>query len=223
MTVVAIDGPSASGKGSTSRELAARLGFLHVDTGAMYRALTWHCQQAGVIPADASGRELNAAEQGAVARECVAWPVRVVSERGQLLVEVGGRRLGEELRGAEVTAFVARVSHVQAVRDWMLGFQRGCVRFGDLVMDGRDIGTRIFTETPLKYFLEACPEVRRKRGGNEGHGGGVAHRDELDKDLNRPAADALQIDTSEMPVAAVVEKVLNDIRAKQAAADARRA
>lgn len=215
MKVIAIDGPSASGKGSTSRDLARRLGFLHVDTGAMYRALTWHCQQLGVIPADASGREFTADEQAAVARVCGEWPVRMVAADGHLRVAIGGHLPDEELRGAAVTAFVARVSHVPAVRAWMLDFQRGCARFGNLVMDGRDIGTRIFPETPFKFFLHACEKVRAQRGENQGHGGGVAKRDLLDADLNFPAADALSIDTSERTIAENVELVLAAIRERE--------
>ncbi len=213
--VIAIDGPSASGKGSTSRELARRLGFLHVDTGAMYRALTWHCQQAGLIPNDAEGRELTPAEQSSVAQACETWPVELLARAGHLVVAVGGQVPDAELRSTAVTSYVARVSHVPEVRDWMLGFQRGCAQFGSLVMDGRDIGTRIFRETPCKFFLHARDEVRAKRGQNDGHGGGVIDRDRLDQDLNQPAADAVLIDTSEHTVAEIVEQVLAIIEQRQ--------
>ena len=213
--VIAIDGPSASGKGSTSRELARRLGFLHVDTGAMYRALTWHCQHAGLIPNDAEGRELTAAEQASVALACEQWPVELRVRAGHVVVAVAGQVPDAALRSAEVTSYVARVSHVPEVRDWMLGFQRGCACFGSLVMDGRDIGTRIFRETPFKFYLHARDDIRAQRGQNGGHGGGVANRDRLDQDLNQPAADAVLIDTSEHSVAEIVEQVLAVIRQRQ--------
>lgn len=218
--VIAIDGPSASGKGSTSRELARRLGYLHVDTGAMYRALTWHCQRLGVIPADTEGREFTAAESAAVARICGEWPVRLVADGGHLRVAVAGHLPDEELRGPVVTSYVARVSHVPEVRAWMLDFQRGCAEFGSLVMDGRDIGTRIFPGTPFKFFLTAREEVRKARGENEGHGGGVARRDSIDQDLNQPAADAVLVDTSDRSVAAVADWVLGLIRERERRGDA---
>src|ERR1043165_8775271 len=189
LIVIAIDGPSASGKGSTARALAQRLGYLHVDTGAMYRALTWHCQRLGIVPPDAAGKQLP--DPDAVARECQTWGAKLVEAHHHLRVEVGGHRPGEELRTDAVAGKVALVSHVPAVREWMLHFQRGCARFGNLVMEGRDIGTRIFTETPFKFYLEAHPEVRERRGTHVGHGGGVSDRDRLDADLNFPAPDAV--------------------------------
>jgi cytidylate kinase len=109
---------------------------------------------------------------------------------------------------------VARVSHVAAVRNWMLGFQRGCARFGSLVMDGRDIGTRIFNETPFKFFIYACEKVREKRGTHAGHGGGVALRDRIDADLNQAAPDAVLVDTSEHTVAMTVAAVMAELQKK---------
>lgn len=210
--VIAVDGPSAVGKGTASRELARRLGFLHVDTGAMYRALTWHCQQQGLVPADEEGRELTHDQAAAVAQECTHWPVKLTPKLGHLEVLVGERCLHDELRSGRVTKYVARVSHVPGVRGWMLGFQRDCLRFGSLVMDGRDIGTRIFRETPFKFYLTADPAVRRARGQNAGHGGGSDFRDAIDADLNYPAADATVVDTSTITAAQAVERILEELR-----------
>jgi cytidylate kinase len=209
-TVIAIDGPSASGKGSTARALAERLGFLHVDTGAMYRALTWHCQQRGLVPTDLTVKALP--DPDAVVRECAAWPVKLIEVEHHLRVELAGRLLGDELRTDAVAKKVALVSHVPAVREWMLEFQRGCARLGDLVMEGRDIGTRIFPKTPFKFYLEADAEVRAQRGTNAGHGGAVSERDQIDADLNVPAADALVIDTSHLTVPHAVEIIVTELR-----------
>lgn len=211
-TIIAIDGPSASGKGSTSRALAQRLGFLHVDTGAMYRALTWHCQRRGIIPTDPAVKQLP--DPDAVARECQSWPVRLVEDHHHLRVEVAGHRPAEELRSNAVTAKVALVSHVPAVREWMLQFQRSCAQFGDLVMEGRDIGTRIFPGTPFKFYFQAHPEVREKRGTHAGHGGGVSDRDRIDADLNFAAKDAVLIDTSHLTVQETVEIIVRGLKAK---------
>lgn len=208
--VIAIDGPGASGKGSTARALAERLGFLHVDTGAMYRALTWHCQQLGLVPTDPAVQSLP--DPAAVARECGVWPVKLVVVDHHVRVELAGRLLGDELRTDTVAHKVALVSHVPAVREWMLHFQRGCTRFGSLVMEGRDIGTRIFPDTPFKFYLEAHPDVRAQRGTNAGHGGAVFERDRLDADLNMPAADAQVIDTSRLTVPHTVEIILARLR-----------
>ena len=210
--VIAIDGPSASGKGSTSRALAQRLGFLHVDTGAMYRALTWHCQRLGLVSTDPAVKQLP--DPDAVAHECLAWPAKLVEDHHHLRVEVGGHRPGEELRTDAVAGKVALVSHVPAVREWMLHFQRGCARFGNLVMEGRDIGTRIFPDTPFKFYLEARPEVRERRGAHVGHGGGVLDRDRLDADLNFAATDAVVIDTSDQTVPMTVEIIVAELRRK---------
>ena len=211
-TVIAIDGPSASGKGSTSRALAQRLGFLHVDTGAMYRALTWHCQRLGLVPTDPNVKQLP--DPDAVARECQSWPAKLVEAHHHLRVEVGGHRPGEELRTDAVAGKVALVSHVPAVREWMLHFQRGCAQFGNLVMEGRDIGTRIFPETPFKFYFVARAEVRERRGTHAGHGGGVSERDKIDADLNFAAKDAVLIDTSEHTVAQTVEVIVAELQRK---------
>jgi CMP/dCMP kinase len=217
--VIAVDGPSAGGKGSISKAVARRLGFIHVDTGAMYRALTHHCQQHGWIPRDTAGREFNGAEASAVAAACDSWPVELVDDAGVVQVRLEGRVLSEELRAPEVAAYVARVSHVPRVREWMLGFQRGCARFGNLVMDGRDIGSRIFPETPFKFYIHARPEVREQRGGNSGHGGAVGLRDAIDSDLNQAVGDAEIVDTSDITIEQAVARVLESIARKKAISD----
>lgn len=211
--VIAIDGPSATGKGSVSRELARRIGFLHVDTGVMYRALTWHCLRTGVFPAEKIDH-LSAEQSAAVARACASWPVKLVSAEGELCVLVDAYRPLAELRAPEVANKVALVSHVPAVREWMLPFQRGCAEFGNLVMDGRDIGTRIFRETPFKFFLTADETIRHRRLERAGYGGDQARRDELDKDLNLPAADAEIIDTSAHKVEDTLQELLKILRGR---------
>lgn len=210
--IIAIDGPSASGKGSTSRALAQRLGFLHVDTGAIYRALTWQCQRLGIVPTDSKVKELP--DPAAVARECQSWPVKLVVVDGAVRVEIAGQRLVDELRTDAVANKVALVSHVPAVREWMLGFQRSCTQFGNVVVEGRDIGTRIFPETPFKFYFEAHPEVRERRGTHAGHGGAVSDRDRLDADLNFAAKDAVLIDTSHLTVPETVEIIVRELKKK---------
>ncbi len=168
--VIAIDGPSASGKGTCSRYLAARLGLCHVDTGAMYRTLTWHCLRTGVEPADPA--QVLAAVR--------SWPAELVATEGEVRLLVGGVYPGAALRGDEVAAWVARISPIVGVRVWMVRTQRECLRFGGLVMDGRDVGTHVFPETPFKFFLTANEGVRARRRRVEGSQENTAERDRRD-------------------------------------------
>lgn len=189
-TVITIDGPSASGKGTCGRYLAAALKFHFVDTGSMYRALTWYCLQRGVDIAKPA--EVIAAVRG--------WGAQLRLVEGQVRLEIEGYHPAKEIRSDEVANTVARVSPIAGVRVWMVRTQRECLQFGNLVMDGRDIGTHVFPETPFKFFLTASDEVRARRRKAEGSKDNTAERDRRDMARTvaplEPAKDAVLIDNS---------------------------
>ena len=191
--VIAIDGTSASGKSTAARLLAKTLHYAYVDTGAMYRALAWFCVKNKVELSDAA----------AVARACRRWKTTLAGEAGtarpvQLLVE--GYYPEKEIRSPEVTAAASFVAAVPKVRQWMKTKQRECIQFGNLVMEGRDIGTNVFPETDFKFYLDASLAERNRRRQAEGVQDNLDARDK--RDSQRAAAPlmialgALIIDTS---------------------------
>ncbi len=168
--VIAIDGASASGKSTNARLVARALGFVHVDTGAMYRTLAWYCLKHGV----------DVHNPRAVAAACRRWKTTLVCRDGHVYLLVDGYNPAREIRSAEVSAVVSHVAAVPAVRRWMKKKQRECIRFGNLVMEGRDIGSNVFPETEFKYYLDASPEERAKRRAAEGIQENLADRDRRD-------------------------------------------
>ena len=210
---IAIDGPSASGKSTTARMVARRLGYTYIDTGAMYRALTWAAINEGIAP---------------VERERLADLARRVSiELGQderrTLVSVNGENVSEEIRQPEVTRSVSEVSAHRDVRERMVELQRELGRSGGVVLDGRDIGTVVFPEAELKIFLVADIDARARRRREELRSKGVemdeemvaidlAERDRKDEEREesplRAAEDAVRIDTSGLTIEEQVEQVI---------------
>ena len=174
--IIAIDGPSASGKSTNARLVARQLGYIYVDTGAMYRTLAWHCLQKRVDIHDAR----------AVAAVCRAWKTKLVCVEDQVRLQVDGYYPEKEIRTAETTAAVAHVAALPKVRAWMKTAQRSCAQFGNLVMEGRDIGTNVFPETNFKFYLDAALEERSRRRSAEGVNENLAARDE--RDSQRAAA-----------------------------------
>ena len=172
--VIAIDGTSASGKSTNAKLVARALGYVYVDTGAMYRTLAWYCLQKRVDVDDAK----------AVAAACRKWntSLKCVEKDGlravQLLVE--NYFPEREIRTPETAAAVSRVAAVPKVREWMKQTQRSCIQFGDLVMEGRDIGTNVFPETDYKFYLDATLAERSARREADGVRENLAERDQRD-------------------------------------------
>lgn len=214
--IIAIDGPAGSGKSSTAREVAGRLGFLHVDSGAFYRALTYALLEDG-IPED----EWDAVDVAVLD----GLAVRAEPGGGSLGLRVGEREVAGELRTAAVNAHVSHVARIPAVREWLLGRLRALAADTDVVVDGRDIGTAVFPGAELKIFLVADPEVRARRRLRE-HGTDAPDRDSLLAEIDRleerdrqdreravaplkAADDAVRVDTTaltfEEQVAAILE------------------
>ena len=174
--VIAIDGTSASGKSTNAKLVASALGFVYVDTGAMYRTLAWYCLK----------NRIDVHNPKAVAAACRKWKTKLECEDGKVRLTVDGYHPEKEIRTSEVSSAVSLVATVPKVRDWMKKAQRDCIQFGCLVMEGRDIGTNVFPETDFKYYLDAKLEERARRRAAEGVNENLAARDQ--RDSQRAAA-----------------------------------
>ena len=208
--VIAIDGTSASGKSTNSKLVAKALGFVHVDTGAMYRTLAWHCLQQRVDVQNAK----------AVAALCRRWKTSLKCADSNAYLAVDGYYPASEIRTAEVSAAVSHVAAIPKVREWMKKTQRECIKFGSLVMEGRDIGTNVFPETDYKYYLDAKLEERSRRRAADGIQENLAARDQ--RDSQRAAAPlmialgAKVINNSQMTSEQTSSAILADIRQRMA-------
>jgi cytidylate kinase len=206
--VIAIDGPAASGKSSVARELARLLGFIYVNSGAMYRAVTWTVLDHGVDPNDKEGivRFIEGLSLGG----------EFIENEFHLLVD--GVDLTPHLHEDRVNSEVPRVSTVPEVRKRLVQRMRDHAVGHDLVIEGRDIGSVVFPDTPYKFYLDASPEVRSHRRAGQGHRDEIAQRDRADS--SRAASplvipkDAQVIDTSHLSIAAVVEDIVKRLHAK---------
>ena len=172
--VIAIDGTSASGKSTNAKLVAKALNYVYVDTGAMYRTLAWHCLQ----------KKVDVDDEKAIAALCRKWKTSLECvEKNHLRVVhllVDGYFPEKEIRTPETAAAVSHVAAVPKVREWMKKTQRECIQFGDLVMEGRDIGTNVFPETDYKFYLDAQLEERTKRRAADGVHENLAARDQRD-------------------------------------------
>jgi len=174
--VIAIDGTSASGKSTNARLVAKALGYIYVDTGAMYRTLAWYCLQ----------KRIDAHDAQAVWTACRKWKTQLICVDQQVRLLVDGYYPEKEIRTGDTSAAVPHVAAIPKVRDWMKKKQRECIQFGDLVMEGRDIGTNVFPETDYKFYLDACLNERTKRRHSDGVNENLAERDH--RDSQRAAA-----------------------------------
>jgi cytidylate kinase len=172
--VIAIDGTSASGKSTNAKLVAKALGYVYVDTGAMYRSLAWHCLT----------HQIDVHDARAVAAACRKWKTKLecVGKNGLRAVHllVDGYYPEREVRTAETSAAVPHVAAVPKVREWMVKRQRECLQFGNLVMEGRDIGTNVFPETDFKFYLDATLAERSARRAADGVDENIAARDQCD-------------------------------------------
>ena len=203
---VAIDGPAASGKSTVARRLARRLNLIMVNSGAMYRAIAWATIQRGV---DASDPEAVVALLDQIKITCG------VSD-GQSTILIDGLDPGDALREDQVNGRVSKVAAVPEVRDLLVAKQREYLELGSLVMEGRDIGSVVFPDTPYKLYIDASEEVRMARRSAEGLTDVVSKRDAEDsKRKTSPlvvADGAAVIDSSEMDIDEVVEAALAQLR-----------
>ena len=218
-SVIAIDGPAASGKSSVANLVAERLDIPYVNTGNMYRAITYAAMQQGFT--------LETNEEDLLRRVLDQTSLDYVKgERGKLVLELNGQNVNSEIRKPEIAECVSLIAAIPEVREWLIERQRKFAKLGMVVMEGRDIGTVVFPNAEHKFFLTASPEVRaRRRLDQEGESvkgatvdsvaAEIAKRDEMD--MNRKVAplkeaeDALHIDSSNMTLEEVLDTIIRHV------------
>lgn len=214
LPVIAIDGPAASGKSSTAAAVAEALGMVHIDSGALYRTLTWLAVRDGL------------ADPAAIAAAATAAGIALVPDGLSLAVRVGGQVVEEAIRSDPVTAHVSTVAAMPAVRDWVnIRLRAAVASLGGGVMDGRDIGTVVFPDARLKVFLTASPTARadrrlrqRSRGEDPApdilvrEAAALSERDRLDADRAvaplRQDPDARVLDTTALTFGEQVSRII---------------
>lgn len=203
--VIAIDGTAASGKSTFAKSLAHKLGYVYVNTGAMYRGVTWYLQEMTVSLHDAE----------AVEREIKTAGVETRLRDGELVFLIAGIDPLPHVRDARVNAEVSIVAQIAAVRKLLVAEQQGLAAQAPLVMEGRDIGTVVFPDTPYKFFLDADPNVRAQRRRQQGESDVILKRDVLDQQrLNSPltcAPDAMRLDSGTASVEELVSLALKHL------------
>ena len=207
--VIAIDGPAASGKSSVARQLAKRVDFAYVNSGAMYRAITWSVLNAGIDPAD----------KDRIAQLIADLSLGGVLKDRELHLLVDGADLTKHLHEDRVNGEVSRVSTVPEVRQVLVRRMRDYAQKHDLVVEGRDIGSVVFPDTPYKFYVDASPEVRARRRAAQGHRDEIARRDQADSSRAASplviAKDAEVIDSSNLTVEQAVDEIVKRLGAKQ--------
>lgn len=217
--VIAIDGPSGAGKSSVSKRVGQQLGFLHVDSGALYRIMTWQCLLNGI----------DTANPEAVADFAQTVEVECVPRDGAIAYFVKGQAPGDAIRTPEINRHASPVATVKAVRDRVTAWLRDMTRFGNLIVEGRDITTAVFPESPARFYLVASAEARAERRRKEEVEKGIANqsaeevkrsllaRDAIDSTRKhaplRKADGALEIDSTALTLDEVVQTVLDALPA----------
>jgi cytidylate kinase len=207
--VIAIDGPAASGKSSVARELARRLDFVYVNSGAIYRAITWYVLGRGLSPHDSAG----------IAQAIESAPINCRLENNESYVWIDDVDPTEHLRDDPVNKAVSEVSTVPAVRAIATEQMRNYARVHDVVVEGRDIGSVVFPNAPWKFYIDASPEVRFRRRAAQGQQDEIAARDRADSSRRTSpliiAPDAQLIDTSHLTLEEVIDKIIEHLKLKR--------
>jgi CMP/dCMP kinase len=205
LRVIAIDGPAASGKSSIAREVARRLGWIFVNTGHMYRAATWAALRDGIDPADAE----------AVAAQCEQWRISCSVNGERSTVMVDGQDIESELNSPAVNGAVSHISTVPAVRDKLVHIQRELGAQYPVVMEGRDIGSHVFPDAPVKFYIDASMKVRMQRRALQGQTDSLAERDRIDSTRAtaplKIADDAIVIDSSDLNFDQVLDRLMDEL------------
>ena len=206
--VVAIDGPAASGKSSVARELARQIGFNYVNSGAMYRATTWYVLEKNVPPGDGE----------AVARLIEGARIVCDFDHDGSRVLIDDVDPTEHLRDDRVNHDVSLVSSVPRLREILVGKMREYAQRRDVVMEGRDIGSVVFPDTPFKFYIDASPDVRMRRRTAQGQRDQIAARDRADSSRRASpliiAEDAHVIDSSNLTIEGVVGEIVGRLKMK---------
>ncbi|MBV9732121.1 MAG: (d)CMP kinase [Verrucomicrobia bacterium] len=207
-SVIAIDGPAASGKSTVARQLAQSLGFSFVNSGAMYRAVAWLAHL----------RKLNPSDNAAVSKQLgtVSFQFGIANKESFILID--GEKPDQHLKEEVVNRTVSAISAIPEIRAFLLPHLRGFARLDNIVMEGRDIGSTVFPETPFKFYIDAAPEVRARRRAAQGLKDNLAHRDRADSSRRSSplviADDAEVIDSSSLSIAGVIDEVLGKLSQK---------
>ncbi|BDR58661.1 (d)CMP kinase [Xylocopilactobacillus apicola] len=217
MIQIAIDGPASSGKSTVAKIIAEKLNFLYVDTGAMYRALTYYCLEKKI--------NLNDEESVMKLLNQMNYEVKVVEEKLHYFVDQ--QDVSEQIRKPDVAKNVSKVASYPKIRKYLTELQQEIARKNNVVMDGRDIGTVVLPQANFKFFLTATPEVRANRRFKENQNKGISSdlseiiqaikkRDEIDSHRKIapliPANDAILVDSSNMTIEQVVTNLINRIQ-----------
>ena len=210
---VAVDGPAGSGKSTVAKEIAKALGILYIDTGAMYRTVGMACLKKGIDPAD----------EGAVVASLDDLDMKIFPEAGGQRILLDGEDITSRIRTEEIGKAASSVAAYQKVREKLVEIQQGLAKEQSVIMDGRDIGTKVLPDAEVKIYLDASVEERAKRRVGELEAQGktadleiireeIAHRDYQDMHReNSPlcrAEDAVNVDTTGLDIPAVTEKLL---------------
>lgn len=213
MKNIAIDGPAGAGKSTIAKKIAAQLGYIYVDTGAMYRAMALYILQKGIDPTD----------EEAISACCPDITVSIAYENGEQIVLLNGENVNGRIRTEEVSMMASNTSKYQAVREKLLHLQRDLAATKDVIMDGRDIGTCVLPNADTKIYLTASSKERARRRYLEQKERGIdcdidliekdiIARDE--QDMNREIAplkqaeDAVVVDSSNMDIDQVVAEII---------------
>ena len=217
--LITIDGPAGAGKSTVSKLLARRLSYVYLDTGAMYRAVALLARDSG---------HSNPLDERTLEEVCQGLELEFFQKDGALRLLANGRDITEEIRQPEISSLASAVSAKGVVRERLSTIQRSMGKAGGVVVEGRDMGTVVFPDADVKFFLDASPEVRSKRRFLELEAEGQdttpeeVHRLMLERDGNdrsrqlaplRPADDAILLDSSDLQIEAVVQLMLDHIEA----------
>jgi cytidylate kinase len=207
-TIIAIDGPAASGKSSVARMLAKRLGFAYVNSGAMYRAVTWFVLQ----------QKISASDPVTIAGLLYRMKIECGLHDGASTFFINGMNPAPFLCEDEVNKNVSAVSSIPEIRHALVTLQRQYGQDYDLVMEGRDIGSVVFPDTPYKFYIDASPEVRARRRASQGQRDAITERDRSDTARKTSpliiAEDAHVIDSSHLTVDGVVGEIIGRLKLK---------
>lgn len=215
--VIAIDGPSGAGKSSVSRLVGQHLGYLHVDSGALYRIVTWQCLENNVDTSDPA----------AVAACAKHIQITFTPKDGRITYTINGVEPKDQLRTPKINQHASPVATVKEVRDQITAWLRSLRQYGNIIVEGRDITTAVFPDTPARFYLDAAPEARAQRRQLEEVQKGIAQqtleqvqasllaRDKIDSTRQhaplRLADGVLRIDSTTLTLQQVVDTVLNNL------------
>ena len=207
--VICIDGPAASGKSTVARLVAHDLGYTYVDTGAMYRAFTFLTLEAGHDPASRPRMKQLL--------EKIDFHAEI--QNREITLREANRDLGPHTRLPEVNAAVSIVSTLPELREYLVNLQRKLRLSAPLVMEGRDIGTVVCSDSPFKYFIDACPTLRAERRRKQGEKDNLAARDKIDSSRSAApllrAADATLLDSGKNDARSLADQIVQEVRSRQ--------